>query len=650
MTDTGSPPPRVLALVPTWKAAGFIARTLDALAAQTCRGLAFLISDDASPDDTAAICERRAADDPRFRVIRQARNRGWVGNVNALLAEARADYLLFAFQDDLPEPDYVERCVAALEADPSAVLAFSDILLVRQDGGVEERSYTRLEGVTDRIERARRIARLQGSWWIPNRGVFRASAAREIGGLRRHGAGEFSADWPWLLEMSLLGGFVRIPERLVTKIYVPGSLSRTWRFGARQWAAATVSAMTAVSRRRLPLRHAIRLHATLAGFALRQFRRSARRRLTGANDRDPRKAIGARGGSQTPSLVSVIVPVHDRFDLAARAIRSVSSQTHRPLELIVVDDASTSAFALPPEAFDLEARLVRLDSNRGPGTARDAGRRIAKGAYIAYLDSDDFWAPTHLASLVAALSAAPEAGMAYSATMEMREGRPSGLRRWNDEAYTEILPTLLWRRPWHTSSCVWRRDLVEAMGGWGPTWHWEDHEHDCRAGCLGAKLIYRPEPTCFVDVDSPGRQSASSAARRRIESYGLAMLSMARRIRGTAWHRDPIVRNRVREILLTAAARAAEQKLGVLAARAAMESWRWPSPSASLVVASAVAVPLVWLTGGSLSARIFRWARRRSAGEGSPPSAAYRSPPHGLRPEEPNAQRLGEVKERIGRG
>lgn len=286
MTSTGGAPPRVLALVPAWKAAGFIARTLDALAAQTCAGLAVLISDDASPDDTAAICERRAVEDPRFRVIRQAHNRGWVGNVNALLGEARdADYLHFAFQDDLPEPGYLQRCVAALEADPAAVLAFSDIRLVRQDGTVEERSYTRLDGVTDRIERARRIARLEGSWWIPNRGVFRASAAREIGGLRRHGAGEFSADWPWLLEMSLLGGFVRIPERLVTKFYVPGSLSRSWRFGARQWAAVAASAMTAVSRRRLPVRDQVRLHATLALFVLRQFRRSSRRRLTRSADR-----------------------------------------------------------------------------------------------------------------------------------------------------------------------------------------------------------------------------------------------------------------------------------------------------------------------------------------------------------------------------
>ncbi len=317
-------------------------------------------------------------------------------------------------------------------------------------------------------------------------------------------------------------------------------------------------------------------------------------------------------------LVSVIVPVHDRFELAARAIRSVASQTHRPLELIVVDDASTPAFAPPAEALDFEVRVVRLESNRGPGGARDAGRRLANGEFVAYLDSDDFWAPTHLASLVGALSAAPEAGMAYGAAMEMREGRPSVVRRGSDEALEQILPTLLWRRPWHTSACLWRRDLVDAMGGWISSWHWEDHEHDCRAACLGARLVHVPGPTCFVEVDSPGRLSASRATRRRTQSYATVMLAMARRIRGSAWHRDPIVRNRMRELLLVAAARSSEEGLRGLATRAAFESWWWPAPPASLVAACAVALPLAWLTNGRGSARIFRWARRRLArGDGA---------------------------------
>jgi glycosyltransferase involved in cell wall biosynthesis len=266
----------VVALVPTWRASEFIDPTLGSLAAQTWRNLEVLISDDASPDDTAAKCEAFAARDPRFRVIRQPRNLGWVGNVNALLGAARGDYLVFAFQDDLPEPSYIEKCVLALEANPRAVIAYSDIALVNQDGAREQKRYAVLDGVTDRLRRGRRVAWQEGSWWIPNRGVFRARAAQEIGGLRRHAAGEFSADWPWLLHMSLLGECVRIPEQLVTKIYMTRSLSRSWNFGGRSWTAVTLSAARAVWRTNIPLREKLVLKFVLAGFLFLRLRRALR--------------------------------------------------------------------------------------------------------------------------------------------------------------------------------------------------------------------------------------------------------------------------------------------------------------------------------------------------------------------------------------
>jgi glycosyltransferase involved in cell wall biosynthesis len=274
---TGAGAPKVVALVPTWRASAFIAETLDALEAQTCPNLEFLVSDDASPDDTAAICEARAARDRRFRVIRQPRNLGWIGNVNALLREARGDYFVFAFQDDLPAPTYIERCVEALEANPRAIMAFTDIELVHADGSREDKSYATLDGATDRVERARLVARQQGTWWVPNRGVFRARAAREIGGLRRHLAGEFSADWPWLLHMSLLGEFVRVPERLCTKIFQTRSLSLEWRYGAGPWSAAALSAIGEVSRARIPLGEKLVIAGTLSGFAWRHVRRAVLR-------------------------------------------------------------------------------------------------------------------------------------------------------------------------------------------------------------------------------------------------------------------------------------------------------------------------------------------------------------------------------------
>ena len=261
--------PRVVACMPAWNASAFIHETLEALAAQTYPALEILVSDDASGDGTAEICERFAAGDRRFRVIRQARRRGWIGNTNVLLeaaAAVRADYCFFAFHDDPPRPTYVARLVEALEHDPGAVLAFSDIL---SREGVD--SYLELEAVSDRLERARRVLRMQGQWWIPNRGLFRMSAAQKVGGMRRHLAGEYKADWPWLVALSLRGGFVRVPEPLVRKVWRDDSLSAGWNRRVRVWPAAAVVLACAreVRRARPPIAEELRMQFELARFGVR---------------------------------------------------------------------------------------------------------------------------------------------------------------------------------------------------------------------------------------------------------------------------------------------------------------------------------------------------------------------------------------------
>jgi glycosyltransferase involved in cell wall biosynthesis len=269
--------PKVVALMPTWKASGFVVETLDALAAQTYPNLEILISDDASPDDTAEVCERYAELDARFRVIRQPRNLGWIGNVNALMREGRGDYFVFAFQDDPFAPTYIERCVEALEARPQAILAFSDMTLMYPDGRVAHVRFTALDGVSERLRRAQVMARRPRSHWTPNRGVFRSWAAAEIGGLRRSRAGEFAADWPWLLHMSLLGEFVRIPEPLVTKIYKNDSLSLTWSYSKRNWIAVAASAARVVLRAKIPAREKAALVEVPVTFVASRLGRRARR-------------------------------------------------------------------------------------------------------------------------------------------------------------------------------------------------------------------------------------------------------------------------------------------------------------------------------------------------------------------------------------
>ena len=79
--------------------------------------------------------------------------------------------------------------------------------------------------------------------------------------------------------MSLLGEFVRVPERLCTKIYRPGSLSQSWDFSARAWSAVALSAMGAVQRAEVPAREKLALQSVLAAFVGRRLQRAAQASL-----------------------------------------------------------------------------------------------------------------------------------------------------------------------------------------------------------------------------------------------------------------------------------------------------------------------------------------------------------------------------------
>ncbi len=84
---------------------------------------------------------------------------------------------------------------------------------------------------------------------------------------------------------------------------------------------------------------------------------------------------------------TVVVTTHNRPKMASRAIRSALGQTMRDLEVIVVDDGSTEAFRT--EEVDSKVRVIRLEKSGGVCAARNAGMRVANGAWITFLDDDD---------------------------------------------------------------------------------------------------------------------------------------------------------------------------------------------------------------------------------------------------------------------
>ena len=101
--------------------------------------------------------------------------------------------------------------------------------------------------------------------------------------------------------------------------------------------------------------------------------------------------------------VSVIIPAYNRAHVLPRAITSVLNQTFTDYEIIVVDDASTDDTGTVAQNTDGPLRVICHELNRGPAAARNTGIRAARGAYVAFLDSDDEWLPGKLARQIGLL-------------------------------------------------------------------------------------------------------------------------------------------------------------------------------------------------------------------------------------------------------
>ncbi|WP_316369148.1 glycosyltransferase family 2 protein [Candidatus Thiodiazotropha sp. CDECU1] len=119
--------------------------------------------------------------------------------------------------------------------------------------------------------------------------------------------------------------------------------------------------------------------------------------------------------------ISVIIPTYNRIHSLPRAVDSVLSQTHAPLEIIVVDDGSEDGTdRLMKERYSQCDYLHQ--SNLGVSSARNLGIAHARGEWIAFLDSDDRWLPNKLQLQIGALTESPQYRLCHSNEVWIRNG------------------------------------------------------------------------------------------------------------------------------------------------------------------------------------------------------------------------------------
>jgi len=126
--------PLVTIGMPVFDGAAHVEDAVRSLLAQTVREFVLVISDDGSRDETAAICDRLAAEDPRVRFVAQDAHLGMTRNFRFVLHEATTPYFLWAAQDDTWEPAFLEETLALLRGHPDAVGAMTGIRFIDARG------------------------------------------------------------------------------------------------------------------------------------------------------------------------------------------------------------------------------------------------------------------------------------------------------------------------------------------------------------------------------------------------------------------------------------------------------------------------------------------------------------------------------------
>src|ERR1700687_3102605 len=122
------------------------------------------------------------------------------------------------------------------------------------------------------------------------------------------------------------------------------------------------------------------------------------------------------------SGVSVIIPSYNNAAFIAETLESVFAQTFKDYEVIVVNDGSPDTPQLERALGPYLNRIVYFEQeNKGPAGARNAGIRQARGAFLAFLDSDDMWLPNFLAEQMKFFETDPSLDLVYADTFRFRE-------------------------------------------------------------------------------------------------------------------------------------------------------------------------------------------------------------------------------------
>jgi len=209
-------PPTLSIGLPTYNGDRWIEEAIKSILEQSFKDFELIISDNASTDQTEAICRNIASRDSRVRYHRNNTNIGLYRNFDRAFELSSGKYFKWAADSDYCLDGFFEKCVAALDAKEDAVLAFPQayLLLRNLDGEEISKEYYDDFNLGDESP-SLRFRKYLDRERINNimHGIIRVSALRKTSLIRPMPGSDISM----VAELSLLGKFVEIPERLFVR-------------------------------------------------------------------------------------------------------------------------------------------------------------------------------------------------------------------------------------------------------------------------------------------------------------------------------------------------------------------------------------------------------------------------------------------------
>ncbi|MGX5774984.1 glycosyltransferase [Methylorubrum zatmanii] len=375
---------KVSIVMPVYNGGSYFELALQSALAQTYRNIEIIIVNDGSTDGgvTDAVARRYAERHPDIiRYFHQA-NTGVAGALNKAVAELTGDIFCWLSHDDLyaPEKTAVQVDFWRRLGRPDAML-ISNYTLIDPEG----KQFANVQFDHAQFKRAPMLPLFRGA--VNGCTVFiPVDVLRTIPGpfdLSRRFTQDFQL-WRQLIRQT---DFFHVPQSLVHYRVHPGQDSQRPDIaeeGETLW-RAMVDETTEVER------------VQMYGSSWRFYEETRKILAPTPYINTVRHLEAQRDRSLTETLVSVVMPFFNEIPLVRRALASILAQTHRHLDIVLVDDGSTEPVddLLRDAAADTRVRVLRTP-NRGPGAARNLGIRNCRGDYVAFLDADDLFLPNKI--------------------------------------------------------------------------------------------------------------------------------------------------------------------------------------------------------------------------------------------------------------